>query len=124
MEIFLGPGSGLTWIILLPVIGAMAVYLTPVKAARWVALVTTAVVLALTLYITYLVATSPVGFGSLSQLPYAINIPWIHVKAGSIQLTIKYFLCVDGLCLPLVFLNALLTLLAVIGGWEKTRVKD
>ncbi|HZO76233.1 MAG TPA: NADH-quinone oxidoreductase subunit M [Ktedonobacteraceae bacterium] len=121
MEIF---SNGLTWIILLPVIGAIVVYLTPVKAARWVALVTAALVLALTLYVTYLVATSPVGFGSLSQLPYSINIPWIQAKAGSIQLNINYFLGVDGLSLPMVFLNALLSLLAIIGGWEKTRVKD
>src|SRR5579885_1141926 len=121
MEIF---SNALTWIILLPVIGAIAVYLTPVKAARWIALVTATLVLALTLYVAYLVATSPVGFGSLSQLPYSINIPWIQAKAGSIQLNINYFLGVDGLSLPMVILNALLSLLAIIGGWEKTRVKD
>ena len=116
--------NGLTWIILLPVIGALAVYLTPVKAARWVALGTAAIVFALTLYVAYLVATSPVGFGNLNQLPYSIDIPWISFKAGATQFNIHYFLGVDGLSLPMVILNALLTMLAVIGGWQKPRVKD
>src|SRR5207245_7696905 len=31
---------------------------------------------------------------------------------------------VDGLSLPLVILNALLSMLAIIGGWEKARVKE
>src|SRR5207245_7516719 len=31
---------------------------------------------------------------------------------------------VDGLSLPLVILNALLSMLAIIGGWEKPRVKE
>ena len=35
MAIFTTP---LTWIILLPVLGAVAVYLTPEKVARWLAL--------------------------------------------------------------------------------------
>jgi len=36
---------------------------------------------------------------------------------------VNFFLGVDGLSLPLVILNALLTALAIVGGWEKTAPK-
>ena len=49
--------------------------------------------------------------------------PWVNFTVGGTQLRIDYFLGVDGLSLPMVILNALLTVLAVIGGWEKVRVK-
>ena len=39
--------SDLTWIILLPVIGALALYAAPVRIARWIGLVTTVLVFAL-----------------------------------------------------------------------------
>src|SRR5207249_6663375 len=43
---------------------------------------------------------------------------------GSFSLKVDYAVGVDGLSLPLVILNAFLTVLAVIGGWERPRVKD
>lgn len=116
--------SDLTWIILLPVIGALAVYATPVKTARWMALVFSALTFVLSLYIFFNILGAGQGFGDLQHLRDFINLPWIDLKAGGIQLKINYFLGVDGLNLPLVMLNALLTMLAVIGGWQKTRVKD
>src|SRR5579859_7414029 len=121
MSIF---ASDLTWIILLPVIGAVAVYATPEKAARWVALIFSALVLVLSLYIFFNILNAGQGFGDLSHLPDAINIPWINFAVGTTRFKINYFLGVDGLSLPTVILNALLTMLSVIGGWEKKRVKD
>lgn len=115
--------SDLTWIILLPVIGALAVYATPVKTARWVALVFSALVFALTLGVFFRLAGSG-NYGSLTNLQDAIHLPWINFNAGGVPIKVDYFLGVDGLSLPLVVLNALLTMLAVIGGWEKVRVKE
>jgi len=57
-------------------------------------------------------------------LPDSIHTSWIDFTAGSVHFKIDYFLGVDGLSLPMVILNALLTMLAVIGGWEKVRVKE
>lgn len=116
--------SDLTWIILLPVIGTLAVYAFPAKAARWVALVFSALVLLLTLFTWYRIQASGQGFGDLTHLRDAVNVPWIRFKAGNIQFNVDYFLGVDGLSLPLVILNAFLTLLAVIGGWKKTNVRN
>src|SRR6185312_9357769 len=116
--------SDLTWIILGPVIGAILVYAAPVKAARWIALAASALVLALSLYVFLQIALSGQGFGDLNHLRDSIDIPWINFNTGTIRFKIDYFLGVDGLSLPMVILNALLSMLAVIGGWEKVRVKE
>ncbi len=121
MEIF---KSDLTWIILLPVIGALVVYCTPVKTARWMALIFSAVVFVLSLYTLFSILGAGQGFGDINHLRDFINLPWIDFNAGTVHIKVDYSLGVDGLSLPMVILNALLTFLAVIGGWQKTRVKE
>jgi len=124
MNIF---SNDLTWILLLPVLGAIGVYATPVRIARWVALAFSAAVFVLSLVIFFRILASPQGFGAfgdLRNLPDSIDLSWISFGAGSFRFNIHYFVGVDGLSLPLVVLNALITLLSIIGGWEKTRVKE
>jgi NADH-quinone oxidoreductase subunit M len=116
--------SPLTWIILLPVIGALAVYATPVKTARWLALAFSALTFVLSLYLFFNILVSGQGFGNLGALRYSFSQSWIDLHAGGIELKIDYSLGVDGLNLPLVMLNALLTMLSIIGGWHKTNVKN
>src|SRR5260221_10628807 len=70
------------------------------------------------------IAANGYNFGSLSSPQDSIYLSWISFTAGNIQFNINYFLGVDGLSLPMVILNALLTMLAVISGWEKVRVKE
>src|SRR5712692_4750927 len=70
------------------------------------------------------IAANGYNFGSLSSPQDSIRLSWISFTAGDIQFNIDYFLGVDGLSLPMVILNALLTMLAVISGWEKVRVKE
>jgi NADH-quinone oxidoreductase subunit M len=114
----------LTWIILLPTIGALAAWATPRSIARWLALGFSAATFAVSIVIFFRIAASGYNFGDLNHLPYSINLPWINFTAGNIQFNIHYFLGVDGLSLPLVMLNALLTMLAIIGGWGKPRVNE
>jgi NADH-quinone oxidoreductase subunit M len=114
----------LTWIILLPVIGALAVLAAPKSIARWVALAFSAATFVLSMALFFQIAINGYHFGNLQDLQYQIQIPWINFTAGSIQIKIDYFLGVDGLSLPLVILNALLTLLTVIGAWERVRIKE
>ncbi len=124
MNIF---GNDITWILLLPVIGAVGVFATPVRIARWVALVFSALVFALSIAIFFRIVASPQGFGAfgtLKSLPDSIDIPWINFNAGAFHFNIHYFVGIDGLSLPLVVLNALITMLSIIGGWEKPRVKE
>jgi NADH-quinone oxidoreductase subunit M len=114
----------LTWIILLPVIGALAVLAAPKSIARWVALAFSAATFVLSMALFFQIAVNGYHFGNLQDLQYQIQIPWINFTAGSIQIKIDYFLGIDGLSLPLVILNALLTLLTVIGAWERVRIKE
>jgi NADH-quinone oxidoreductase subunit M len=117
--------SDLTWIILLPVIGGLAVLATPVRIARWVALAFSAATFALTIILFFRILAAGQGFGDLNHLADEVNIPWISfATGGGGHFNVNYFLGIDGLSLPLVVLNALITMLAVIGGWEKTRVKE
>ncbi|HTI14974.1 MAG TPA: NADH-quinone oxidoreductase subunit M [Dictyobacter sp.] len=122
MSIF---ASDLIWIILLPIIGALVAYALPVKAARWACLIFSAATFVLSLYIYLRLLGSGQGFGDITHLVDATaDTRWVSFNVGNFRLNIDFFLGVDGLSLPLVILNALLTLLAIIGGWEKPRVKD
>lgn len=116
--------NDLTWIILLPVIGALAVLATPKSIARWMALVFSAATFVLSMAIFFRLAANGYNFGDLQHLQDSVNTSWIDFTAGTIRFKINYFLGVDGLSLPMVILNALLTMLAIIGSWEKVRVKE
>jgi NADH-quinone oxidoreductase subunit M len=117
--------SDLTWIILLPAIGGLAVLAAPARVARWLALGFTAATFVLT-FVTFfrITAANGTNFGSLTNLKDSVRAPWIDFAVGNARLRIDYFLGVDGLSLPLVILNALLTMLAVISGWNKPRIKE
>src|SRR5579885_610438 len=116
--------SPLTWLILLPVLGAIATILAPRPVARWLALLFTAATFALSLGLFFNIALNGYNFGDLLNPAYATKMPWLDFTAGSVHFRIDYFLGIDGLSLPMVILNALLTMLAIIGGWEKPRVKE
>ncbi|HVB73292.1 MAG TPA: NADH-quinone oxidoreductase subunit M [Ktedonobacteraceae bacterium] len=116
--------SDLTWILLLPVLGAVAVLATPAKVGRWLALLFAVATFVLSMVIFFRIAVNGYNFGDLNHPADSIHLGWISFKASSVQFNIDYFLGVDGLSLPMVILNALLTMLAIIGGWEKPRVKE
>ena len=117
--------STLTWIIFLPVFGALLTMVTPVRFARWFALLFAAATFGLTIAIFFRTAIfNGYNFGNLNNPIESINVPWINFTSGSFTFRINYFLGVDGLSLPMVILNALLTMLAIIGGWEKQRVRE
>ncbi|HAG98303.1 MAG TPA: hypothetical protein DCL75_05460, partial [Ktedonobacter sp.] len=98
--------NDLTWIILLPVIGALAVLATPKSIARWVALVFSAATFVLSMAIFFRLAANGYNFGDLQHLQDSVNTSWIDFTAGTIRFKINYFLGVDGLSLPMVILNA------------------
>ncbi len=118
--------NDLTWLILLPVLGSLAVLATPKSLARWLGLVFSAATFALSLGIFFaIIAARGYNFGNLTSLADQVGpVSWIRFTAGGINLNIDYFLGVDGLGLFMVVLNALLTMLAVIGAWERPRVKE
>jgi len=119
----------LTLIVFLPAVGAIGLFLVPGKqatVAKWVAAVVTGLVFVLTLALFFgqnWDHTSIASEGSLNWVDYS---PWINIQLGSsFQFKVDYFLGADGLSLPMIILNGLLSFLAVIGSWHiDKRVKD
>ena len=114
----------LTLLIFLPALGAAAVLLTPTrKAARWTALVTALVALALSLLIlaffdwrapgAYAYAGADGGAGVVQLVQQADWIP---------SFGIQYKVGVDGLSFPLVVLTAFVFTLAVVASWDVAKM--
>ena len=100
--------SILTWILLVPIAGAILVALLPdrAKLPNWVALLTTLVSFGLTLHLPAHFINGQPGF------QFEINIPWIENPA------IYYHVGVDGLSLWLVVLVGLLAPVGVVVSWN------
>ncbi len=116
--------SPLTWLFILPVVGAVIALCLPERAARWVALLFAAATFAVTLGIFFTILAAGNGFGDLTHLPMSVDVHWIQFTANGLQFNVDYRLGVDGLSIPMVVLNGLLTMLAVISGWKKPRIKE
>jgi NADH-quinone oxidoreductase subunit M len=98
----------LNWILWLPIIGMVAVILTPKakeNAIRLVTLVTTSITLVLSvlLYLKFDTTTAAMQF--------VVKVPWIE------QFHINYFLGIDGITMLMTFLNALLFFICTLSSW-------
>jgi NADH-quinone oxidoreductase subunit M len=109
----------LTAIIFGPTLGGLAVLLFPERAARLTALVFSAVVFALSLWLYFGLLGGPhVNFGTVMNPQWFASAPWIDTTIGTFHFRIDYAVGTDGLSMPMIILNGLLTLLAVIGSWN------
>lgn len=100
--------SILTWILLLPLAGAILVALLPdrAKLPGWIALLTSLVTFVLTLHLPTHFVAGQAGF------QFEINRPWIENPA------IFYHVGVDGLSLWLVALTGFLAPFGVVASWN------
>jgi NADH-quinone oxidoreductase subunit M len=100
--------SILTWILLLPLAGAVLVALMPDrgKLPNWIALLTSLATFGLTLHLPAHFLLGQGGF------QFQINMPWIENPA------IFYHVGVDGLSLWLVVLTGLLAPIGVLASWN------
>lgn len=101
----------LNFILWLPVVGMLAILLTPKKnhnAIRWTALATTffTFVLTLVLYASFDLTIADV------QPHLMVKVPWIS------KFHIYYSLGVDGISLPMIILTGLLFFLCIISSWN------
>jgi NADH-quinone oxidoreductase subunit M len=115
----------LTAIIFLPTVAGLLVLVGPERAARWVALVLSAIVVALSLWLYFGLLGSPhVSFGSVMDPQWFYRAPWVDLTLNGFHFRIDYALGADGLSIPMLILNALLTTLAIIGSWHiEKRIK-
>jgi NADH-quinone oxidoreductase subunit M len=116
--------SDLTWLILLPVFGGLLSLVTQERVSRLITLLFASATLLLSMSILFRLALQGYNFGSIAHLQDSIRLPWIDFHASSIVFNVDYFLGIDGLSLPMIILNALLTTLACIAGWKKKRVRE
>jgi NADH-quinone oxidoreductase subunit M len=98
----------LNWILWLPIVGMIGVLLTPKSnenGIRMVTLFTTAVTLILTivLYMKFDITTP--------DMQFVVKVPWIE------QFHINYSLGIDGITMPMTFLNALLFFICTLSSW-------
>jgi NADH-quinone oxidoreductase subunit M len=109
----------LTAIVFLPLLAGIIVLLAPERFSRWIAGGFTLAVFALAmwLYIGLFGSGSP-NFGSVTNPQWYINLPWINVSVGSLHFKVDYALGADGLSIPMLILNGLLSFLAVVGSWK------
>ncbi|HEU5366862.1 MAG TPA: NADH-quinone oxidoreductase subunit M [Ktedonobacterales bacterium] len=119
----------LTLIVFLPAVGAIGLFLVPGKRtalAKWVAAVVSGLVFVLTLALFFGQEWGNTSIASANSLRWIDFSPWIHIQLGSnFQFNVDYFLGADGLSLPMIILNGLLSFLAVIGSWHiEKRTKD
>ncbi|KAA6464698.1 NADH-quinone oxidoreductase subunit M [Acidobacteria bacterium AB60] len=104
----------LTWILLVPIIGAVVIAILPDrgKLSAWLALITALVSFGLTLHLpTHFIVGQP-GF------QFEINKPWIDNPA------IFYHVGVDGLSLWMVVLTGLLAPVGVLASWNPIRQRQ
>ena len=105
-------GLGLSLIVFLPVIGAVALLLVPKEneeAAKWTALGFASASLALSIWMVFLFDYEAAG---THQFGTAAETPWIEAIKSF------FFIGVDGISLPMVVLSTFIVVLAILYSWE------
>ncbi len=105
-------------IVFAPLFGGVVTLLWPERSAKWVAaIVSGAVFLAsLWLYLGLVFKGGP--FGDVMNPQWAVNEPWINANIGGFHFQVQFAFGADGLSMPMIILNGLLTFLAVVSSWR------
>jgi NADH-quinone oxidoreductase subunit M len=112
----------LSAIVFLPLLAGIIVMLAPERFARWIAAAISLAVFLLSLWLYFgLLNGSSTNFGSVANPVWAEYFPWINATIGTFHFRMDYALGADGLSIPMLILNALLTFLAVISSWRIER---
>ena len=105
----------LTWIAFLPLLGAIIIALVPKnneRIVKYIAAVATAIPLVLAAILYFLFDRGLPGINSESTMQFVEHYEWIPV------FNIDYFVGVDGLSYPMVFLTTLLAFLCIFASWR------
>ena len=114
----------LTLLIFLPLLASLMMLFVPLLKQqknnglyRWIALIASGIQLVLVsiLYLNFDPSLSLPQSNISNPTDYVVQLPWIE------SFNIEYFIGVDGLSFPMVFLTALLTFICVIASWNITK---
>ena len=115
----------LNYLIFIPLVAGLVVLLLPntyKKTYKFIVLGTSIiqVVLALLLYLNFTIGeAAPVGVDQLSEFQFVTRVDWISMSLGSLgQLSIDYFVGIDGLSVTMVFLSVIVLLIGAIASWN------
>ena len=117
--------SILNYLIFIPLVAALLVLLLPSSYKNSYKIIALAasllqVVFAIFLYLGFTKGVgAPVGLDQLSEFQFVSKVDWITMSLGSLgQLSIDYFVGVDGLSVTMVFLSVIVMLVGVIASWK------
>ena len=111
----------LTLLIFLPLLASLIMLFVPLLKEqkknglyKWIALIVsgTQLILVSVLYMNFDPSLSLPENNITNQTDYVVQVPWIQ------SFNIEYFIGVDGLSLPMIFLTALLTFICIIASWN------
>ncbi|TFG98259.1 MAG: NADH-quinone oxidoreductase subunit M [Calditrichales bacterium] len=105
----------LSLVIFIPIIGAMIILFLPKKnlsMIKWVSAVITFIPLVLTTYMWMQYNYSMTGINNEAQFQFVEHTSWISA------FNIEYFIGVDGLSFPMVWLTTLLSFLCIFASWN------
>lgn len=113
----------LSLLVIVPLVGALVVLLTPNTYAylyKNIALFSTLLLLALSLYAVYHFNTADAGaFIETSSLQYVEKMEWFRLNLGGLGvIAIDYFVGVDGLNITMVLLSAIVLCIGVLASWN------
>ncbi len=111
----------LTLIVFLPALFALIVLIWPnsaLGALKPFAAAGTFIVFALSLWLYLGLIINGQGFGNVENPAWFVSHSWINTYIGTFHFQVNYALGTDGLSMPMIILNGLLTFLAVVGSWR------
>ena len=101
-----------------PLFVGVAILIAPGRLARWIAGVGSLIVFLLSLWLYFGLVANGQPFGDVMRPAWLIDEPWINATIGTFRFRVDYALGTDGLSMPLIILNGLLTFLAVVWSWR------
>src|SRR5690606_36235212 len=112
----------LTILIYLRLVAAAVMFVVPAgkrAAYKYIALATSLLQLVLSGGMYYLFHPKGAGITQERLYQFVDHIPWIRLYMGGLgKLEIDYFIGVDGLSMPLLFLSALVMVIAIVASWN------
>ncbi|ADY52497.1 NADH dehydrogenase subunit M [Pseudopedobacter saltans DSM 12145] len=117
----------LSLLIFIPLLVGIIIMILPSKLDKnfkYISVAVSAFQLILSSYLYFNFKTGQAGVDQLSGYQFTESLEWIRLNAGSFgTLQIDYFIGVDGFSITLVWLTALVMLIASLSSWEITTNK-
>ncbi len=101
-----------------PLLGGVVTLLVPERFGKWSAAVFSLAVFLLSLWLYFGIIFNGSPFGDVMNPQWAVNEPWINANIGGFHFQVRFAFGADGLSIPLIILNGLLTFLAVVSSWR------